>query len=51
MNKLKEALNRKAKTLSDPNENDEVATIIYLSKMQREKIEEDLSYIVVVARG
>ena len=47
MNKLKEAMDQKNKLLSDLNPHDEVGTLVYISQMEREKIEEDLYFILV----
>ena len=47
MNKLKEAMDQKNKLLSDLNAHDEVGTLVHISQMEREKIEEDLYFILV----
>ena len=47
MNKLKETMDQKNKILSDLNAHDEVETLVYISRMEREKVEENLYFILV----
>jgi 3-methyladenine DNA glycosylase AlkC len=47
MNKIKETMDQKNKILSDSGPNDEVDSILFMAKMDRVKVEEDLYYILV----
>ena len=47
MKNLKEAMDQKNKLLSDLHKNDEVGSIIQFAGMEREKIEENLYFILV----
>ncbi len=47
MNQLKETMDQKNKILSDTGPNDEVNSILYIAKMDRVKVEEDLYSILV----
>jgi ribosomal protein L20 len=47
MNQMKETMDQKNKILSDTGPNSEVDSILYISRMDRVKVEEDLYYILV----
>ena len=47
MGKLKEAMNRKNRILTDVNSTDKVNSITWNAKMHRNRVEEDLYYILV----
>ena len=47
MNKLKETMDQNNKILSDAGTHDDVNSIIWIAKMDRNEIEEDFYYILV----